>query len=1031
MCNIRTLLLTITLLTAATTARAQQLQASLSHYSTDDGLCSNAVSNMTQDDYGYIWLATWNGLSRFDGYHFFNYRTGNASHIANLHNRINDIVVDQSQNIWMRMYDGRIFMLNRQEDRIINPFDDVTGSEDYRTTLPMFVMSNGDVLSYIDGVGLYKMRMDKGKTDMQLITTMNFTINCIAEGYHDDIWVGTNQGLHRIDIGNLSIERKGLFEDEEVTALYSNGFNVYAGCKSGSIYMYSYGQEPRQVRGATGRAIENLYLDMKGLVWLCDNLFGATRLIEQPYSEKHFEQVVPAPEFDGHGGKFTERDGVLWIQMNHGGYGYYNRETDEVEYFHNDPTNPWNLSNTVNAVCELPEGVIFMSTSRRALEKLEILKNTITRTTLIPGSDLPADNEIRAMLYDKRHKLLLMGNKNSALFIFKSDGSHTVVDKDSKGNSLGRIYGISQDRHGDIWLATKGNGLFRMTINEGGSITLNNYRHDEADKYSLSHDAVYQTVGDSDGNLWIATYGGGVNVMTRDKKGRTVILNPNNEMRKYPHRAFQKVRTLAIDKNGTVWAGTTDGILLMTMKDHKVSIEKMANSKEKPEEILMSTDVVCLARDKNGSMWLGTNGGGLSHTTGQDSDGNWLFESLGSKDGLPSEEIRSITFDQNDNVWFATDHIICAYNQQNKTLTTFSSLDGVDETMTSEGAAITLPNGNLLFGTLDGYYTIDRKKLVTKNTSMLKLRITDFMIDETVITPRTDDRYNYYVPDAREVRLPGHGTDFAFRFASLNYQLQHRMHYQYMLEGYDRQWQNAGKDRTARYNDVPTGTYRFKVKAFLQESPDKYDMRTITVVVPPYFLLSSNAIWIYLVVLLALSLTLMYWRQNTLKRYQKMKVLKLGPTEMAFAQQEDYDFVKAQLDWLEANHQNTDLKTDDMVAQANMERTAYIEKMKELTGMTPKEFISNYRLKKATMYLENTTDSVAEIAARTGYVDSVSFTRAFMQQTDMTPTKYREQKKQEQLAAREKEAAEREKQDGNQKKDEEYEKTDEYELIED
>ena len=67
-------------------ASAQQLQASRQHYSTNDGLASNAIAQIVQDDYGYVWLATWNGLSRFDGYHFYNYKTGAGSHIKNMHN---------------------------------------------------------------------------------------------------------------------------------------------------------------------------------------------------------------------------------------------------------------------------------------------------------------------------------------------------------------------------------------------------------------------------------------------------------------------------------------------------------------------------------------------------------------------------------------------------------------------------------------------------------------------------------------------------------------------------------------------------------------------------------------------------------------------------------------------------------------------------------------------------------------------------------------------------------------------------------
>ena len=112
------------------TASAQQIQASRLHFSTEDGLCSNAISMISQDDIGFMWLATWNGLSRFDGYEFYNYKTGNSSHIKNLHNRILDIVIDQSQNVWMHMYDDRVFVLNRHTDQIINPFEGYDGFEE-------------------------------------------------------------------------------------------------------------------------------------------------------------------------------------------------------------------------------------------------------------------------------------------------------------------------------------------------------------------------------------------------------------------------------------------------------------------------------------------------------------------------------------------------------------------------------------------------------------------------------------------------------------------------------------------------------------------------------------------------------------------------------------------------------------------------------------------------------------------------------------------------------------------------------------
>ena len=146
--------------------------------------------------------------------------------------------------------------------------------------------------------------------------------------------------------------------------------------------------------------------------------------------------------------------------------------------------------------------------------------------------------------------------------------------------------------------------------------------------------------------------------------------------------------------------------------------------------------------------------------------------------------------------------------------------------------------------------------------SQLKLQITDFLINEEIQSPRLNNTYNYYVPNSRSVKLPNRDCEFAFRFAALNFQLQHRVHYQYMLEGYDDEWRNADSDRMAVYSDIPAGTYSFKVKAFLLESPDKYDIRTMEVIVPSFFLFSSTAMIIYGVILVAILLLFLYKKKN-------------------------------------------------------------------------------------------------------------------------------------------------------------------------
>ena len=842
-------------------AAAQKIEASHTHLSTEDGLCSNTVSGIYQDDLGYIWLATWNGLSRYDGYNFYNYRTGNSSRIKNLHNRIFDMAIDQSQNIWLRMYDGRVFVLDRSSDKIINPFESYDGHEDFRSRTPILTTSTGETYVCIDHGDLYVMQLGHKGLKSKQVKTNGLKINCMCEGLQDDILLGTTHGIYRLQHDSLSISKEAVLPNEDITCLHSSGYGIYTGTSSGSIFLFSNGLKPTQMRKPSGMAIYSIFVDSHKLIWFCDDRMGAYRLNPENGNEKFFEQEVPSPEYDGRGGSFNESNGIVWVRMNHGGYGYYNREQDVVENFHNNPSNPWDLSNTINAALELPEGVVWESTNRRGLEKLEIVRANIVREKLVPHSKEVLDNEIRAIYYDQRRKLLLLGNKSGDLYLKYDNGTQTVISSDDQGNKLRRLYGISKDSKGNYWICSKDNGLYKMTAS-ANSWTLKNFRHQEGDKQSLSSNSAYLAVEDKFGNIWIATYGGGVNLL-RQEGGKTVFIHPGNGMTSYPKEGYMKVRTLATDLDGNVWAGTTDGILIMSYRNKKLSIEEL-KMPEESDKVLMSNDIVCIRHDNRGTMWVGTNGGGISYTIGKDKNGAWMFDTFDTQDGLPSDEIRSITFDQQGNAWLATEHAICSFDINKKIFTTFSSLDGVDETIISEGGSTCTGDGHVLFGTLNGYYIIDRQKLINSKGSVLKLQITDFFIDEKMQSPRLNDTYDYYVPNSKKVEINGN-DNFAFRFAAMNYQLQHRIHYQYMLEGYDEDWQNAKSDRVAYFKDVPSGIYTFKVRAFLLESPEKYDQRTITVVVHRPILTSPTAFGIYFL-LLFVAVVLIFVKYRKAKR---------------------------------------------------------------------------------------------------------------------------------------------------------------------
>lgn len=870
--HIRQTLMAVLLLLPLT-AGAQPLRAIHTHLSTKDGLCSNAISAIRQDSYGYLWIATWNGLSRYDGYEFYNYRMGSASGVKNLHNRLLDIGIDQHENIWMHMYDNRVFVLNRRTDQIINPFEGKVGYEDFRLDSKILTTSKGEVILNIRDAGLFVAGLDPDdglKTSM--VDTHGMKIRCMAEGADDDVWLGTTQGIYRGIRHTMALDTLLILPQEEVTALSVRNYTLYAATKQGAIYQITFlPTQPKLIRKPTGKTVFNMFFDSHGLLWFCDDEMGASYLNIETGKEKHFQQFVPVPERDGRGGEFNEVNDRVWILMNNGGYGYYNREADKVEFFHNDPQNSWDISNTVYASLELPEGVIWESTSDRGLDKLELQKNNITRVMPIPNASSTEENEIRAMYYDKDRKLLLLGNKRSSLFLYYDNGQKSVITKDSQGNPLGRLYGISKDSQGNYWLCSKDHGVYKMSKTENGW-HIKNFRHEDGNPRSMSSSLAYEAVEDKSGNIWIATYGGGVNLLTKENMEKEVFLHEQHGMKNYPKKAYQKVRTIEADPEGHVWAGTTDGILELSYENGEVKVGELKMSTE-GDDVPLSIDIISIRRDHKGGMWIGTNGGGIGYTKSKDKTGRWIMRIFDAENGLPSDEIRSITFDENDNTWFAAEHIICSFNADKNIFTTFSDLDGLDQTRISEGGAIMRGNGNILFGTLDGYYEVDRKKLMASDGALLKMQITGFLLNDVWQSPRLGSKIDYYVPGSTHVVIPRNATNFGFRYAALNYQMQHRVHYQYMLEGYDKDWRNAEKERLAIYNDVPPGTYVFKVKAFLLESPDKYDTRSIEIEVKGSGSFGSVFKWVVGILLLLLIVFLVYKFIKEFKRNPMMPVM--------------------------------------------------------------------------------------------------------------------------------------------------------------
>lgn len=1000
------------------------------YYSTENGLPHNAVSDMLQDSRGYMWFATWDGLSRFDGFEFVNYKTGVDSNIPFFHNRIRNLYEDKFGNIWILMYDEKLFRLNRKTDKfesLINLFPNSTNA---RLAAPLF-SKNGDIWVSLRNEGILQIKTDSVSNHftVEFYPLKGITVNQLFEDSYSTIWLATSNGIRKLNSKDIFFEKQNILVSAQL------GQYVYWGTDKGDILtaplnlskegkperlnlsvnseilylansplegalyigtrqqgLFRYDTKRGVIKQVIPRTwtITHLYTDSKGLIWALTDQPGV--VMYDPLQDKYtsFTQKVVVPEYYSPGGSIFEHDGIVWVVMNKGGFGYYDRTTKKFEYFHNNPYDPNAMSNVVASAKIDSSNVLWLSTHKRGIEKLTVIDRKVDRVLLEKNSPSLAANELRAFGFDK-DSLLWVAAKSGVLY--RLDKDMKVINRisnDNNGNPIGLIYTITQDPSGDLWLGTKGNGLFRMHKEPNGKYIFTHYKHNPADPFSLSSDNVYCVLIDSKKQIWVATYGGGVNLM-QNNNGQITFLSSRNTFKGYPINSCNKVRALAEGDNGEIWAGSTEGVVAMKYNPKKKDVQAVVYKKEVDNpSSLSNNDIIQIFKDSNGYLWFATIGGGLSKRTGTSKEGKAEFISYTVHDGLPSNEIKSITEDKDGNLWFATEHTICFFNFSTRIFSTLSILEGVDGTMFSEATATVIPTGEILIGTLNGYYLIDKKKLSNAVVGGgFKLQITDFQVNEKATSPRLNAGFENYIPESSLVTLPDRHSVFSIKFASLNYSLQHRIHYQYILVGYDKEWRNGDVTRKATYSNIPAGDYTFKVKAFTADNPDVYEVKELQIHIPPDFWARKEAFVLYGFIFISLVVGVwfvLYRRKMILKKF---KVLKIGPSEIVFHDNKDYKFISGLLDWLEENYTNPELEIKDMAAFSGLSRTSFYNRLKALVQMSPVEFVSDFRMKKAKMYIEKSNMTIAEIAYRTGFNDPVYFTRLFKSKYKITPSECR------------------------------------------
>jgi ligand-binding sensor domain-containing protein/AraC-like DNA-binding protein/anti-sigma regulatory factor (Ser/Thr protein kinase) len=848
----------------------------------NSSLKNNKIRDIIEDKLGYLWVKTYDRkVYRFDKSSEKFLALNNSNNKGDLESYPIDKIIPLSNgDVWLISENGSLILIHNDKNEKLLKAENFTKNnlflrdrkvsfvfeDQYKRLwigtdkgLSCLVESNGNYQSYFKGrIDVFAEKLNfleaaKNQNGMafttskgHLITYDNvikqFVIRNITNNIPiNNIYVSKDQNIYLSTIG------KGLF-------IFNNDLKTIENPKFNGFSSFSTISE-----------------DTYGNIWLEPELEGVVKYSPETNSFKYFnhkkEQNTTTPikgKFiqDKNYKVFNDVNGYTWISMKGGGFGFYNPIEDKIEYFKNEPgSTTQQFSNVVVSAFSDNKGVLWLSTRNGGINKAVFSGNNFNHHVLVQNSTNRLENEVRAIHEDSDGKIWIT-TKIGDLYVYQSNRLiANVIDSEEK---LGTIYTIKETRNGIIWIGTKGQGLIKATpINdERTKYKIKRFVNDPQDLESLSNDHIYSILEDNKGQIWVGTFGGGLNKIVQIGE-KVRFKNINTTLHQYPASTFNVIRYLANGPDGNIWIGTTDGLLRFdpTQNLDQVKFKKSVKIQGSISSI-GNNDVQYIYVTKNEDVYIGTFGGGLNKVSKPKSiDENLKFEVFTQEAGLSNDIVLSITEDDNNHLWIATENGLSRFNLETYEFRNYDSYDGLPRSGFSEASCFKSKTGELYFGCTRGYLYFNPKKIEQKKYHS-NLVFTNFQLFNNRINP--DDHHSVSrksINELEEVVLKHDENFITIDFAVLDFRAVNNLNYSYILEGFDKNWHQIKSQKKATYTKLPPGKYIFKVKVTNPDYFLKTPHKSINIIVKPPF---WKTWWAYLFYSCIGVFAFMLIRRNTL-----------------------------------------------------------------------------------------------------------------------------------------------------------------------
>jgi signal transduction histidine kinase/ligand-binding sensor domain-containing protein/DNA-binding response OmpR family regulator len=814
------------------------------HFNLDDGLSQYTVYCIVQDNKGFLWFGTADGLNRYDGYKFKIFRNDPIDSSSLSANRIYSLYEDSKQNLWIGTYGGGLNKFNRETETFLNyqntPGDNKSLSDN--EVLTIYEDRSQTLWIGTEGGGLNKFlrEEDHFKHYKNIPSDQNSLSDDIVQvifGDHSGVlWIGTRHGgLNKFASQKEQFNRyihnpldQSSISNDEVRSIYkdSNG-NLWIGTGNGGLNKFDTSDEtftrykvnPSDPKSINSNRIFSIVEDKMGSLWIGTMGGGLNKYIEESdnfisYTTNPY--VSTSLSNDGIFSLFEDNTGVLWIGTYGGGINKLDSRKQQFALYRNDPNNPNSLGNNkVFSILEDHSGNIWIGTSG-GLNK-----------------------------YDRAAKRFT---------VYKSRPN------DSGSLSNDEVLSICEDKSGQLWIGTYWAGL--NLFNRERNIFIN-YKHDPSDPYSISENKIFTVYEDSDGFLWIGTDGGGLNKFDKDKKQFIHYkYDPNDITSLSANRIF----SICEDNSGDLWVGTDRGGLNKFNKKTK-KFKSYKNDPTSPSSI-SSDGVFSIYESKLGDLWIGTYGGGLNKFIRDEEK----FERFTIKDGLPSNVVYGILEDESGNLWLSTNFGLSKFNPQSNSFKNYNVTDGLQSNEFNQGAFFKGKTGEMFFGGTNGF-NIFHPDSIKENPYLPKIVITEFQLLHKPVPIGYDSLFgrtilHKSILETEQIELNYDDNVISFEFSALDFWNPQKNQYAYIMEGFDEEWTHTdAKIRLVTYTNLDPGKYVFRVKGSNNDGIWNEAGTAIKIIINPPWWATWWAYTIYGIMIISLFVIL---RQYDLRR-QKLK----------------------------------------------------------------------------------------------------------------------------------------------------------------